>query len=67
MAHLTKTSCFLMSWKYKTHIGKSGSRREEFSSVSHLRYMSWTTTHASYDQVNILVLVFVLYLGSKAV
>ena len=55
-----------MSWKYKTHTEKSRFRREDFSSVSHLLYMSRTTTHANYDQVNILVLVFVLYLGSKA-
>ena len=56
-----------MSWKYKTRTGKSRSRRDDFSSVSHLRYMSRTTTNANYDQVHILVLVFVLYLGSKAI
>lgn len=34
--------------------------------VSRLPYMSRTTTHADHDQANRLLLIFVLFLGSKA-
>lgn len=34
--------------------------------VSRLRYMSRTTTHADHGQANRLLLIFVLFLGSKA-
>ena len=41
--------------------GTGGRRR-----VSRLRYMSRTNTHGDYNQANKFVLVFVPFLGSKA-
>jgi len=75
MSHLMeKTSrWFSMSWKYITHLCKSGSCGDNFSSkfhcrkqVSRLRYMSWTPTHTDHDQANKLILIFFLVLASKA-
>mgnify|MGYP007094305258 CR=1 FL=1 len=65
---------FLMSKKCKTHLCKSGSREDDFSSQFRCRrktdnefpiFVLWTTTLADYDQAEKLVFVLVLVLGLK--